>query len=96
VKAQITATHTTHDTVPQALDMILQRIACVEDMLAAQKQAVVATTHMTQSEICKYLKISKPHLIRLQKNGLPHYYTGSRIHFDLQKVIKFLEDKNLK
>ena len=50
----------------------------------------VPSEPMTISQMCKYLNISEPTLKKNRDSGLPYYKIGSRIRFNVENVMIFL------
>jgi excisionase family DNA binding protein len=65
-------------------------INAVKPVTAALNQNIVVTT----KQLCKYLDITQPTVIRYRKKGrIPFFYIGSAVRFNLHDVIKSLEKK---
>ena len=79
-------------------------IACVR--LAVREELALSTTPneavdtappITTKELCKYLNITEPTVIRYRQKGIiPFFQIGSAVRFNLKEVESALNNKKLK
>ncbi|MHB1420392.1 MAG: helix-turn-helix domain-containing protein [Bacillota bacterium] len=48
---------------------------------------------LTQTELCKWLKITPMTAYRWRKEGMPYTGTGKKIRYEKEKIFKWLEGK---
>lgn len=48
---------------------------------------------LTDYELSKYLKVSVVTLWRLRSLGMPHFWVGGQLRYDLDKVLDWLEKR---
>jgi excisionase family DNA binding protein len=78
-----------------------QRLERIEQILISivgnEPIKAVIDKPITTRELCEYLGITEPTVIRWRKKGkIPFLQIGSAIRFDKQAVVKALEKKNEK
>jgi len=64
----------------------------VREQIAALPQPVVTDiTILTEAELCERLKVTRPTVARLRKDGIiPYFLIQSNIRYDLNKVLEAL------
>ena len=86
----------THNNLPEAVAFLLEEVQALKAMLSHKESPVNSTKPVTTQELCKFLGVSVPTVIRWRKKEvIPFYTIGSAVRYDLQKVVKALEDQNL-
>jgi len=46
---------------------------------------------ITEKELSDHLKVSTRHLVNLRKRGLPHFFLGAVVRYDLAEVMEYLK-----
>lgn len=81
------------------LDELLQsvRLLIKEELGLKNNQSGTIPEYCTGEELCAYIGISKPTLIRYRKKGkIPFIEMGNCIRYDKEKVAKALDSGNKK
>jgi predicted DNA-binding transcriptional regulator AlpA len=67
-----------------------------EELLAAKKEDA-DRNYIKRNEVCQMLRVSKPTVdSHVQKGYYKKYCIGSRVFYNKQEIISFLESSNLK
>lgn len=74
-------------------DIIKQAVKEALELSAPAKQTLEAPTPpITTKELCTFLNVTEPTIIRWKQKGkIPFYNIGSAVRFDLKKVLAALE-----
>jgi excisionase family DNA binding protein len=82
------------DRLDQMHDMLGQVLQYVKEMQMPVVPAANKEKPITTRELCEFLGISEPSLIRMRKKGLPWFSPGgTSVRFYLSAVTKFLDKK---
>lgn len=79
-------------------DEIIKRLERIELLIGSNDTSPTApevkSKPVTTKELCEFLAITEPTVIRWRRKGkIPFFTIGSAIRFDLDKVLKALEKK---
>jgi excisionase family DNA binding protein len=86
----------THNNLPEAVAFLLEEVRSLKEMLSSREPATASTRPVSTKELCAYLGVSVPTVIRWRKKEvIPFFTIGSAVRFDVTKVVKALEDQKL-
>lgn len=68
------------------LDDVMKRVGKIETTMGHSERM---EEHLTISDVCRILKISRTQLQRLEKEGLPRHYVGKRPRYYMAEIMKF-------
>lgn len=86
----------TFEQLPEAVGAILDKMSILEKLLSTPGATpVIIEKPVSTKEICDFLSITEPTLIRWRNKGkIPFIKIGSNIRYNKAEVIKALEVKN--
>ena len=85
------------EDLPQGMERILSKLERIELLLTNSPPLVEKKPPVTTKELCKFLGVTPPCLLRYRKKGvLPYLNIGSKILFDLDKVLLAIENNKIK
>jgi len=83
-----------HSNFPGYLGQLLEDVTTIKHLLSQQAPAVAPTKPVTTKQLCEYLNITEPTVLRWRAKGaIPFFRIGSAVRYDLPKVIAALESK---
>jgi excisionase family DNA binding protein len=82
------------DRFSEAMQLLFSRLDGIEQKLGRETDSPNFEKPITTKELCAFLAITEPTVIRWKKKGkIPYFRIGSAIRFNLKDVLKALEKK---
>jgi excisionase family DNA binding protein len=83
----------TLEKFPEVMELLFARLDSIDQRLGNNPGSVnTPEKPITTKELCEYLNITEPTVIRWKKKGkIPYFRIGSAIRYNLKDVLKSLE-----
>lgn len=82
----------TFEALPAMVQALFEEVKSLRKELETKGQIEPAQKPISTAELCQFLNVTEPTVIRWRKKGkIPFYTIGSAVRYNLQKVVDALE-----